>query len=182
MAAFLRKRVGASAHVQSASGYAIVNWLQALLASGSVTQRGTTYDVLQVAPSRRFWIPVMPLCSGPLYSLASIWMQRLLVSRLQLLEISSSQEFCGSYLRWIVRSQACTASLVAILLCVLGGVGSRVFDGVDSRWFLHNTLTTTTIMKRAHTIENLDVRNMRASSETDKELILNKIENSLNID
>ena len=39
-----------------------------------------------------------------------------------------------------------------------------------------------TIMQRAHTLENLDIRNMRASSETDKELILKKIQDSMNID
>ena len=39
-----------------------------------------------------------------------------------------------------------------------------------------------TIMQRAQTLENLDVRNMRASSATDKELILNKIENNTSID
>ena len=40
----------------------------------------------------------------------------------------------------------------------------------------------TAIMKHVHTLENLDVRNMHASSDTDKRLILNKIENSMGID
>ena len=39
-----------------------------------------------------------------------------------------------------------------------------------------------TIVQRARTLENLDVRGMRASSETDKELILNKIEGNMSID
>ena len=39
-----------------------------------------------------------------------------------------------------------------------------------------------TIMQRARTLENLDVRNMRASSETDKQLILNKITKITNVD
>ena len=39
-----------------------------------------------------------------------------------------------------------------------------------------------TIMKRAHTLENLDVRNMRASCEADKLLILARIKNNMNID
>ena len=37
-------------------------------------------------------------------------------------------------------------------------------------------------MKRAHTLENLDVRNMRASCEADEELILARIKNNMNID
>ncbi|CAE7552336.1 BMY1 [Symbiodinium natans] len=39
-----------------------------------------------------------------------------------------------------------------------------------------------TIMQRARTLENLDVRSMSASSEADKELILNKIHQSRNIE
>ena len=38
------------------------------------------------------------------------------------------------------------------------------------------------IMQRAQTLENLDVRRMRAASETDKEIILNKIKKSVSID
>ena len=38
------------------------------------------------------------------------------------------------------------------------------------------------IMQHAHTLENLDVGSMRASSEADKELILSKIKNNMNID
>ena len=40
----------------------------------------------------------------------------------------------------------------------------------------------TAIMQRVRTLENLDVRSMRASSEADKELILNKIKNNTAID
>ena len=39
-----------------------------------------------------------------------------------------------------------------------------------------------TIVQRARTLENLDVRGMHASSETDKELILNKIKGNMSID
>ena len=38
-----------------------------------------------------------------------------------------------------------------------------------------------TIMQRARTLENLDVQSMRASSEADKELMLNKIKSSMSI-
>ena len=40
----------------------------------------------------------------------------------------------------------------------------------------------TTIMKCAHALQNLDVRSMRATSETDKELILDKIRSTTDID
>ena len=43
-------------------------------------------------------------------------------------------------------------------------------------------LSKATLQTWAQTLESLDVRNMRASSETDKELILNKIKNSKGID
>ena len=36
-------------------------------------------------------------------------------------------------------------------------------------------------MQRARTLENLDVQSMRASSEADKELMLNKIKSSMSI-
>ena len=39
-----------------------------------------------------------------------------------------------------------------------------------------------TMMHRVHTLENLDVQKMRASRETDRELILSKIKQSTNID
>jgi len=39
-----------------------------------------------------------------------------------------------------------------------------------------------TLIRCARTLHGLDVRNMRASSEIDKELILNKIENNTSID
>ena len=39
-----------------------------------------------------------------------------------------------------------------------------------------------TIVQRACTLENLDVENMRASSEADKDLILNRIRDSTGID
>ena len=39
-----------------------------------------------------------------------------------------------------------------------------------------------TIEQRARTLQNLDVRNMQASSETDKQLIIKEIKNSRNID
>ena len=39
-----------------------------------------------------------------------------------------------------------------------------------------------TLMRRAHTLGNLDVRSMRASAEADKELILHKINASTSID
>lgn len=37
-------------------------------------------------------------------------------------------------------------------------------------------------MKCAHALQNLDVRSMRATSETDKELILDKIQSTTDID
>ena len=118
MTAFLKKRAGASAHVRSASGYATVNWSQSLLATitirhGPVAQYGFLPQTFAEQAG------LQAVCRGMVYMLASVWMQKLIASRLELLEVSSGQAFGGHCVRRLVRVQACTSCLTIFLCCMI---------------------------------------------------------------
>eukprot|EP00438_Fugacium_kawagutii_P019116 Skav204379 [mRNA] locus=scaffold4897:143966:157568:- [translate_table: standard] len=123
VAAFLKKRAGASAHVRSASGYAIINWLQSILGTTSLyLSDGVTYYGIIPVQHANGETPktfrALIVFRGLLYMIASFWMQKLIASRLDLLEQSSHQKFCSGCIRRLLRVQACTATLTALLVCV----------------------------------------------------------------
>ena len=115
VAAFLAKRASASAHVRAATGYAIINWLQSLLAALSVDNQGVRYGLLGAA--FRFFSspnPTIVACRSCLYTVASLWMQSLIASRVELLEKTSGQKYCGACIRRLVRVQICFAFLTGL--------------------------------------------------------------------
>ena len=125
MAACLRKRAGASPHVKSASDYAILNWCQSLLVTMAVRPIDFSYGVLPpyayhydggLWSTESIFYSSVAVCRGILYGLGSICMQKLIASRLELLELSSSQAFGGRCICCLVRVQACTASVAVISL------------------------------------------------------------------
>eukprot|EP00438_Fugacium_kawagutii_P024752 Skav213502 [mRNA] locus=scaffold3849:200835:203130:- [translate_table: standard] len=79
---------------------------------------GIEYGIIPAHPSDTFL--VLAVLRGLLYLIASFWMQKLIASRLELLEQSSHQKFCSSCVRRLLRVQACTATLTAIVMCLMG--------------------------------------------------------------
>eukprot|EP00438_Fugacium_kawagutii_P018635 Skav224581 [mRNA] locus=scaffold246:222256:224421:- [translate_table: standard] len=128
VAAFLKKRAGASAHVRSASGYATVNWLQSILGTTSLYSHGygVTYGIMPAQGTS--WMNVsitfvvLAVFRGLLYLIASFRMQELIASRLDLLEQSSHEKFCGGCIGRLLRVQEGIATLTAIWICLFGVV------------------------------------------------------------
>ena len=114
VAAFLIKRARASAHVRSASGYAIINWFQSMLACRSLSLDGLGYGFL---PGRSPSSFAYVACRGLLYLTALFWMQKLIASRLDLLEQSSNRNYSSGYIRRLLRAQGCGALVTASSLC-----------------------------------------------------------------
>lgn len=56
-------------------------------------------------------------CRGLLYLTASFWMQKLIASRLDLLEKSSNRNYSSGYIRSLLRAQGCGALVTAASLC-----------------------------------------------------------------
>ena len=110
-AAFLIKRAGASAHIRSASRYAVINWFQSILASMVLLPQGLTYGPLGVSGSGVF--TYLADCRMFVYLTASVWMQKLIASRLHLLEQSSSEDYCARGVRRLVHAQPWCAGLCA---------------------------------------------------------------------
>ena len=107
VAAFLVRRAEASDHTKWACGYAIINWIQAMLGSLGMTSPGEGYCRYGVTPSPRFggniWHSALAMCRLLLYLVASFWMQTLIASRLDLLEQSSNRNYrsgCFRRLMW----------------------------------------------------------------------------------
>ena len=114
VAAFLIKRAGASAHVRSASGYAIINWFQSMLACRSLSLDGLGYGFV---PGRSPSSFAYVACRGLLYLTALFGMQKLIASRLDLLEQSSNRNYSSGYIRKLLRAQGCGALVTASSLC-----------------------------------------------------------------
>ena len=121
-AAFLIKRAGASAHIRSASRYAVINWFQSILASMVFLPQGLTYGPFGVSSSGHF-----QFCRVLLYLIACVWMQKLIASRIHLLEQSSSENYCARSVRRLVHAQAWCAGL-----CAGGTTISWYFDWIGS--------------------------------------------------
>ena len=119
VAAFLKERAGASVHIRSACGYATVNWLQSILACMSFHPDFFTYGIVSLDVDTWYSWYYLIVCRGLAYLFASLWMQKLIASRLDLLEQSSNSKFGGGCIRCLLRVQTCTASLAAIQFCIV---------------------------------------------------------------
>ena len=111
-AAFLSKRIGASVHAKLACGYAVINWFQSIFASMSVPRVECTYGFASLSTLR--WFPVLACCRLALYFFCVIWMQMLIISRLDVLEQASRQNYRSSCIRTLVRVQVCNATAATL--------------------------------------------------------------------
>ena len=111
VAAFLVRRAEASDHTKWACGYAIINWIQAMLGSLGMNSPAVVgncrYGVIPPLWERRgvIWYFALPLCRLLLYLVASFWMQTLIASRLDLLEQSSNRNYCSTCIRTLMSAQ-----------------------------------------------------------------------------
>ena len=111
VAAFLVRRAEASGHTKWACGYAIINWIQAMLGSlGMDNPMGgywhCTYGVIPDKDSGgTIWYSALACCRLLLYLVASFWMQTLIASRLDLLEQSSNRNYRSGCFRRLVWAQ-----------------------------------------------------------------------------
>ena len=143
IAAFLVRRADASAHVRSACGYAIINWFQSILASNSLFLKDPANCVrysfgADDGNAHAFFA----VCRGVLYAWASLWMQVLIASRLDLLERSSNQKYCGSFVRKLIWVQAFSA-LAAGLICGTAIARSESFSLPQDSGFLATSFALT---------------------------------------
>ena len=147
VAAFLIKRARASAHVGLASGYAIINWFQSILASMSLNLHyaGFAYGLTGLMPMMcncigggfPFILVASTACRSLLYLIASFFMQKLIASRLDLLEQSSNQKYGSSSVYTLLRAQACGAFLTAFFVCGWGvSYAFDVFIDIDIGLFM----------------------------------------------
>ena len=122
VAAFLVRRAEASGHTKWACGYAIINWIQAMLGSMGMDNPldGYWQCTYGVIPDRDFggkiWYLALLLCRLLLYLLASFWMQTLIASRLDLLEQSSSRNYRSGCFRKLMWAQVFGAAGVLLLI------------------------------------------------------------------
>ena len=130
VAAFLARRAGASSHTRSACGYAIINWLEAMLGSLGMhnpNNRACRYGVIP-APSPfpgcegAVWYVALASCRMLLYLTALLWMQMLIASRLDLLEKSSNRSFRGGCFRrllWVQGAAVACAIPFAVMIALM---------------------------------------------------------------
>ena len=122
VAAFLVRRAEASGHTKWACGYAIINWIQAMLGSMGMDNPldGYWQCTYGVIPDRDFgskiWYLALLLCRLLLYLLASFWMQTLIASRLDLLEQSSNRNYRSGCFRKLMWAQVFGAAGVLLLI------------------------------------------------------------------
>ena len=122
VAAFLVRRAEASGHTKWACGYAIINWIQAMLGSLGMNNPGGGYCRYGVIPDPYLggdtWLLALVLCRLLLYLVASFWMQTLIASRLDLLEQSSNRNYCSGCFRRLMWAQVFGAA--GVLLPIAG--------------------------------------------------------------
>ena len=130
VAAFLVRRAEASGHTKWACGYAIINWIQAMLGSLGMTNPDRGYCRYGVIPDRdsggTFWYLALALCRLLLYLVASFWMQTLIASRLDLLEQSSNRNYCSSCFRRLMWAQVFGT---AVALLPIAGMVHEIITG-----------------------------------------------------
>ena len=131
VAAFLVRRAEASGHTKWACGYAIINWIQAMLGSMGMDNPldGYWQCTYGVIPDRDFggkiWYLALLLCRCCCISLHSCWMQTLIASRLDLLEQSSNRNYRSSCFRKLMWAQVFGAAGVLLLIAGTIITGSR---------------------------------------------------------
>jgi len=125
VAAFLVRRAEASGHTKWACGYAIINWIQAMLGSLGLTSPTEdwhwqcTYGVIPDRDSGgKIWYSALACCRLLLYLVASFWMQTLIASRLDLLEQSSNRNYRSGCFRRLMWAQVFGAA--GVLLPIAG--------------------------------------------------------------
>ena len=131
VAAFLVRRAEASGHTKWACGYAIINWIQAMLGSLGMNPvvGNCRYGVM---PDRLFgdnlWYALLACCRLLLYLVASFWMQTLIASRLDLLEQSSNRNYRSSCIRKLMWAQVFGAA--GVLLPIAGIIYETITGGI----------------------------------------------------
>ena len=135
VAAFLVRRAEASGHTKWACGYAIINWIQAMLGSLGMEYPGRWYGDCRygVIPYRSdrdsrgdICYSALACCRLLLYLVASFWMQTLIASRLDLLEQSSNQNYRSSCFRKLMWAQVFGA---AVVLLPIAGMVHEIITG-----------------------------------------------------
>ena len=134
VAAFLVRRAEASGHTKWACGYAIINWIQAML--GSLGMNNPLWGYWQctygVIPDRdsggKIWYSALACCRLLLYLVASFWMQTLIASRLDLLEQSSNRNYRSGCFRRLMWAQVFGAAVALLpIACLLFCFSGFVF-------------------------------------------------------
>ena len=141
VAAFLVRRAEASDHTKWACGYAIINWIQAML--GSLGMHCPVDGVCRygVLPSPAFgvmWYFALALCRLLLYLVAAFWMQTLIASRLDLLEQSSNRNYRSSCFRRLMWAQVFGAAVA--LLPIAGIIYETITGGTSDISFMSLSL------------------------------------------
>ena len=143
VAAFLVRRAEASDHTKWACGYAIINWIQAMLGSLGMENPGAGYCRYGVIPRRGWgsggviWYSALAMCRLLLYLVAAFWMQTLVASRLDLLEQSSNRNYGSSCFRGLMWAQVFGAAVA--LLPIAGIVCDMIMCDSCSDSIIFNT-------------------------------------------
>ena len=123
VAAFLVRRAEASGHTKWACGYAIINWIQAMLGSlgmDNPTSGLCRYGVIPPGyPALQYL--VFCTCILPIAAVSrcfAFWMQTLIASRLDLLEQSSNRSYRSGCFRRLMWAQVFGAA--GVLLPIAG--------------------------------------------------------------
>ena len=143
VAAFLVRRAEASGHTKWACGYAIINWIQAMLGSLGMEYPGGGDCRYGVIPDIPFggdtWFSALALCRLLLYLVASFWMQTLIASRLDLLEQSSNRNYRSGCFRRLMWAQVFGAAVV--LLPIAGIIYGTITGGTIGSIFYTSTMS-----------------------------------------
>ena len=136
VAAFLVRRAEASGHTKWACGYAIVNWIQAMLGSLGMNSLGEGVCRYGVIPGPEFggeiWYSGLACCRLLLYLAASFWMQTLIASRLDLLEQSSNRAYNSIHFRTLMWAQVFGAAMALLpIALIFYGITHNNGDGSD---------------------------------------------------
>ena len=135
VAAFLVRRAEASDHTKWACGYAIINWIQAMLGSLGMNNPavvgGCRYGVIPPGWELGGLISyfALALCRLLLYLVAAFWMQTLIASRLDLLEQSSNRNYRSSCFRRLMWAQVFGAA--GVLLPIAGIIYETITGGMS---------------------------------------------------
>ena len=146
VAAFLVRRAEASDHTKWACGYAIINWIQAMLGSLGMNNPAVVgncrYGVIPPGweLGGTFWYSALALCRLLLYLVAAFWMQTLIASRLDLLEQSSNRNYRSSCFRRLMWAQVFGAA--GVLLPIAGIIYQMNTGDIYSYSILTTSLTS----------------------------------------